>query len=418
MPLPTLLRLWPSLEACPWNSTLAAEWQELFPDDFERLVPHLKPTGALATSYPCPCPSGDHCPRNVFERDGGLVAVCGNLPTECEPVKLTKTALAVLRLDHRAVLAPLVEALCAREVLSPVALEAPDGILPLGLLVRRAGTALVVLATPEGTRRHGALVEARHAAQAGAVVVLVADDRPAVRTAEGLVELPVTSDGLGLWRAVKLLWPEAWAGRAKDAAAVFEDVVIELGSEPGDAHLVSLNGVALKDFKHGDQAFARLLLLAAARVKDDDVEDGGWVPRRKLQPEDNNDDLLQLRDGLHRFVNKKANLKDDTTFAGLSPEERRALIATSDARGGSVRLAVHPRNVRLSPSLARLELLALRAVEPKKPAKGGKPTKGQLELAKNLAQARARTLKMLEAARELGAPLPDEATLTNRSTDP
>jgi hypothetical protein len=78
----TLLRLQRSLEAAPWNRAVLAEWQERFGQDFALLKPHLKPTGERAGVFPCPNGGGDGCPRQVHERDGGFVAVCGNVPAE------------------------------------------------------------------------------------------------------------------------------------------------------------------------------------------------------------------------------------------------------------------------------------------------------------------------------------------------
>jgi hypothetical protein len=39
----TLLRLWRTLEACPWDRAVNAEWRERFATDFALLEPHLKP---------------------------------------------------------------------------------------------------------------------------------------------------------------------------------------------------------------------------------------------------------------------------------------------------------------------------------------------------------------------------------------
>ena len=85
----TLLRLQRSLEAAPWSCAVLAEWQVRFGQDLALLKPHLKPTGERAAVFPCPNGGGEGCPRQVHERDGGFVAVCGNVPAECEPFTLT-----------------------------------------------------------------------------------------------------------------------------------------------------------------------------------------------------------------------------------------------------------------------------------------------------------------------------------------
>lgn len=185
----TLLRLWRTLEACPWDKAVAAEWEERFGADAAALRPHLKATSALAETYPCPSGGGEGCPRQVHDRGGVFEAVCGNVPAECSPVRLKKTQLAVLALDRQAALAPLVAAVREQEFLEPVTLEGFEGLLPLGLLVRRVGRVLAVLATSEAITQRGAVLELRRRARADGVAVLVADERADQGAADGIVEL-------------------------------------------------------------------------------------------------------------------------------------------------------------------------------------------------------------------------------------
>lgn len=404
----TLVRLQAGFEACLWNHAVLAEWKERFGHDFHLLAPHLTPTGRLAPTYPCPNPGGDNCPRIVHERDGGFVAVCANLPTECEPLPLKKTELAVLTLDREAALAPVIAGVCAHEGLLAADVAALEGLLPVGVLVRRVGRTLVVLATDEGSRQRGAILELRRAAGADAVTVVVADRREPRLVGEGHAELGLDAPWLRLHRALKLLWPESWAVRAKTKEAVFEEVELVFASE-ADKHVVRLNGELLAEFRFSNIRFARLLLLAASRAAALDVEEGGWLKKTPhLQLDPGEVDLVDLR---------KALVADQPDgYAGLAVAERKALVQSSPDRQGMLRLALHPRQIHFDPSLANLRLLGDEPDEAEeKPAKGKAKTKrktsGSDDHAHAMAMARARTLKMLGQARTLGVPLPDDSAM-------
>lgn len=75
---------------------------------------------------------GEGCPRQVQERDGRFVAVCGNVPAECEPIPLTKTELAVLALDRNAALGPSWRACVPRRRSRPPASPRSKGCCPSG----------------------------------------------------------------------------------------------------------------------------------------------------------------------------------------------------------------------------------------------------------------------------------------------
>ena len=398
----TLVRLQAGFEACQWNQAVRAEWEERFARDFHLLAPHLMPTGRLATTYPCPDGGGDNCPRNVFERDGGYVAVCGNAPTECEPLALKKTELAVLRLDRRASLAPIVAGVCAREGLLATDVAALEGLLPLGVLVRRVG--LAVLATADGSYERGAILELRRKAGTDAVAVLVPGRREPRLVGEGHAELGLDAPGLRLHRALKLLWPESWAARAKTKEAVFEEVELVFAAD-AEKHVVLLNGELLNEFRISDHRFARLLRLAAARAADADVENGGWLKKAPhLQLDERETDLVDLRNAL------VADQPDG--YAGLTAAERKALVQSSTDKPGLLRLALHPRHIRFDPSLELVRLLGDQQNEPRKPAKGAKrKTKGADDFAHQKTQTRAKALKMFGEARKLGVPLPEESVL-------
>ena len=401
----TLLRLWRSLEAAPWNRAVLAEWQERFGQDLALLKPHMKPTGERAGVFPCPNGGGDGCPRQVHERDGGFVAVCGNVPAECEPVPVTKTDLAVLALDRTAALGPVLARVCAEEALAATSVAALEGLLPLGVLERRVGRTLVVLATGAGSGQRGAILELRRAAGADAVAVVVAGRTDARLVGDGHAELGLDAPGLRLHRALKLLWPESWAARAKAKEAIFEDVELVFASEP-ERHVVRLNGNPLATFRTSDAKFARLLLLAAARHADGDIEGGGWLKK---------DPALELDAGEVLLVDmRKALVADQDDFAGMSAAERKALLQSSPDHPKALRLPLNPRHVHFDPSLANLRLLGDKQNEPsvENSAKAkARKTEGSKILEDNMRLARDQAIKIFGRARELGVPLPDERAL-------
>src|SRR5206468_134396 len=77
--------------------------------------------------------------------------------------------------------------------------------------------------------------------------------------------------------------------------AVFDDVTLELGTTPGQQHVVRINGQDYGGFQQSDQKFLRLLVLAAARARDPNVDGGGWVPKWALHGDEHDDELADLR---------------------------------------------------------------------------------------------------------------------------
>lgn len=100
--MPPLRRLWPALEALPGLAAVGQEWRDRFGDDFDAGQELLRLTNRRAESYPCPSPGGVGCPRRVVDHGNGMfVAVCGDQPTRCEKLVLTKQDIAVHELDAR-----------------------------------------------------------------------------------------------------------------------------------------------------------------------------------------------------------------------------------------------------------------------------------------------------------------------------
>lgn len=384
----------------------------MFGADVERLRPHLRPTKELASVYPCPSGAGDGCPRHVHAGENGFFeAACGNVPPECDRIQLRKSELAVLRLDRTEALAPLVEEVRAREYLAPAGVEPFDAFLPIGRLERQAGTALVVLTTSSHAHKRAAALELNRRANTDKVVVLVSGPWQDQSSLDGVVELEVgPNEDPGLWRASKRLWPESWEKRGVDPEEIFEDVSLEIGTSD-ERHVVKLNGAHIQAFDRSDIKLARLLLLAAQRIYDTDVKNGGWLKKTPfLELDDKEEDLVALRTAFLR------DLPDD--FAKLTTVERKGLIATSKKRAGYIRLALHPRRIRLDESLRGLRLCGNEedAAAPDPVPKSRKktvrkPTRGSAALKKAQELARKRVERILDAARKLGAPVPTTAEL-------
>ena len=405
-----MLQLCHQFEIYPWCSTTLAEWQGCFLENFALLKPHLTPTDELSESYPCPLMGGDHCPRDVIDRGNGIYdAVCGNRPHECEPLRLQKSQLVIYQLDRTGVLSPLISDLCKQEYLEPVAIPPMDWFLPLGIMVRRVGRILVILAT-QPKIYPGAVLELCHRAKANGVAVLIENSRRCPRQDQLLddkiVELVIHDiNDIKLWRALRMLWPESWRERAKAKGVVFEEVTLEFASTP-DRHLVLLNGEVLDDFAFSDIRFFRLLLLAAARACDRNVETGGWLKKAPfLQLDEKETDLVDLR--------KAFSVEQLFDFAGLTTFERKALIQSPSEQDGTLRLALHPKNIRFDPSLQNLRLLGFLQAEPQAKAKktSRRVTPGSIERARHQKQAQTRVLKMFQEARKLGVPLPPDDQL-------
>ncbi len=208
-----------------------------------------------------------------------------------------------------------------------------------------------------------------------------------------VLNVPESSCGdLELWRALDLLDPEYRQTRVTEPTAVFDDVSIELGTVPGERHVVRINGHDLGGFRRGDLNFLRLLYLATARAMAPQA-DGGWVPKWRLQGDDKDHDLERLRKELAKHE-----------YPDLTPEELKSLIKSSPERDSTIRLAVHPKRIWLDPSIAELELLGDRQTKSKK--RGRRHTPGSALLDANLSKGKQVARKLLADARKLGAPGP------------
>ncbi|MBE0557115.1 MAG: hypothetical protein IH628_07770, partial [Proteobacteria bacterium] len=97
-----LLRIWRRVEALPVTVGVDQDWKDLLGDDLCILESYLKPEQQLATTYTCPHPIYDNCPRRVVHHGpNDIVAVCGNAPPQCDPVKLTRRDLVIRSLSTK-----------------------------------------------------------------------------------------------------------------------------------------------------------------------------------------------------------------------------------------------------------------------------------------------------------------------------
>ncbi len=92
--------LWRALEAMPVRSGVEVQWRDALGDTAPAIQPFLETLDGYATSYPCPEPGSDGCPRRVVEHDrDDIVAVCQRDPLTCETITLAREDIVIRRLD-------------------------------------------------------------------------------------------------------------------------------------------------------------------------------------------------------------------------------------------------------------------------------------------------------------------------------
>jgi hypothetical protein len=107
-----LNQLWQALERCPGLIAALAFWQEWCGLEFPVVEAFLRPTDELASTYPCPHPTGSECPRSIVDLgDGEYVAVCRDPWKICGDVAVPPKDALLHRIDiavlTKAVAAPL-----------------------------------------------------------------------------------------------------------------------------------------------------------------------------------------------------------------------------------------------------------------------------------------------------------------------
>jgi hypothetical protein len=396
-----LLRIWRRVESLPVAAGVDAQWIELLGGDLRFLEPYLRPEQQLATNYPCPHPVHDNCPRRVVHHGpDDIVAVCGNASPQCEPLKLTRQQLVVRSLKTVEWIAAITSGLRAANGLDPLDVDMPEGVVAVGKLARR-GRLLAVVWVRRQTGETENLARGIRSALDGLDLVVVlppglrgATDRSLAGGGIVLLTAPTGDDGtLDLYRALDLLDPSYRHARIHSSLAIFDDVRFEFAEEPGVRHIVKINGLEYGGFQKSDLKFLRLLLLAATRKEDPDVDGGGWLEKFRLQGDDKDHDLEDVRAELRRLHHPL-----------VSHDDRGALVKPAPGRGGRIRLAVPPGNITLDPSLAAFAFIG--EMQSRAKTAKSRPTPGQMARAKNFSQRNEVARKLLDDARRHGVPAP------------
>ncbi|HOX06403.1 MAG TPA: hypothetical protein PK280_08385 [Planctomycetota bacterium] len=167
-----LLRLWPTLEALPGLSAVAAEWRERLGPEYDAARGLLQPTSDLASGYPCVGPEGCGGVCRVVEHGpGDIVAVCEDCGTTR---KLARADRVVWRLDVDALLKSLAEAMG----LAANPARMPDyQTYRVGAFVSAAGRNVPVYLTVQLEPERFLSVSARLVAAASGPIALLAPTR-------------------------------------------------------------------------------------------------------------------------------------------------------------------------------------------------------------------------------------------------
>ncbi len=289
----------------------------------------------------------------------------------------------------------------ATNALAPLEMAPIRSVVPVGLLARRGLRLPVVWMLQAFPPFDELCLGLRQKLGGDGLVVLLG--RPVTSPVAlpasarvAILDLPDDAHGdLRLWRALDVLDPRYRERRVEEPAAIFDEVELEFYTVPGERHVVRINGHELGGFQKSDLKFLRLVYLAAARAADSDVEDGGWLEKFKLQGDDKDHDLEAVREELRRHAHPL-----------FSEKECVALVKTSPARDGRIRLAVLPNHIRFDASLAELRFVG----EQQTTSKANKPKKTPraADLERNLARGLKVAKKLLADARRLGVPGPTD----------
>ena len=328
----------------------------------------------------------------------GLVGVaCPNDPA-CWPgwQWVPRSALETYRCPAERVFA----ALRGRNGLAPLDAPLDPTIIPVGILRRRGRRIPVVwMLHPEATFDTTCRGLAQQLSADGLIVLL---SRPGGQVLDVCrpgnivaVRLPVTNDGdFSLWRALDALDPSYKSTRIKDRRAIYDEVTMEFATEPGK-HVVRINGHDCGGFQLSDLKFARLLLLAGSRTADDDREGGGWIQKFRLDGDEKDHDVEELRKALaHHPV------------PGLLAADMKGLIKSSPEKDGRIRLALDPNHIKFDRSLGSLRLLDNLGGDSRTKVR----TAGRELRIANYRKARKTVELLLKKARKLGVPVQVETS--------
>lgn len=346
-------------------------------------------------------PECEHCCRPGIDLESraaeGFVGVTCPYEPPCWPgVEWFKVDDITL---YTASLSDLLRAVATANGLTPLDAKVEAPFVSVGFLDRRGLRVPVVFAPRPTGAFDTACVGLRHQLARDALIVLLGGGsvpRATTLLSEHRVviqELPIDkAPDLGLAQALDAIDPGYRRRRVSDPHAVFDDVYLEFADVPGDHHVVMINGRPIDGFRSSDQRFLRLLLLAAQRASDLDVDGGGWIDKKTVAiVKSNEDELSELRQAL-----QSDGVPD---FAG---QELAALVKTSPRRDGTIRLAIDPRHIRFDESLANFRMIGELATKAKK--RSTRSTPAGEKLARDQASARTVCERLLAAARALGVP--------------
>ena len=218
--------------------------------------------------------------------------------------------------------------------LDPLEAKLPANFHALGIARRRGMTVPVVLLTAENTGLESLFLGLREQLGASHLIVVAADRNGPRLASEKVAVLTVVDDRAGdlsLFRAFDLFDPGYRERRGKEASAVFDDIVVEFGEEPGLGHVVRIDGELIPRLAKSDLRFLRLLLLAAKRRASPE-EDAGWLPKYELEGDEKDHDLEDVRKALGEWKGIVKGRRDGTVRLAVLPHAIRINSTVSGFR--------------------------------------------------------------------------------------
>ena len=113
--------LWSTLAGVPGISNVLPEWQRLLGADFVMASSLFRPTDYRVSSFFCPSPGGNGCPRRVVDYgDGEIIAVCNDEEQGCDNIILRPEDIVVHELDRHKLSTMIAQALDIQPAFSPL----------------------------------------------------------------------------------------------------------------------------------------------------------------------------------------------------------------------------------------------------------------------------------------------------------
>lgn len=247
-------QLWRALETTPVFSGVRAAWKEIAGDGFAAIAPFLRPSSELATTYPCPEPGDDGCPRGiVIHASDDIVAVCRRSPRTCESLALKKDDIVVYTLNLPRIAAH-VSALLGIKGGGPAPADGLARTLYLGAYRPLAGLSFPAFLTLQHDREDLAQIVERLAARDQRPFVLVAPttDLVAPAVAELLRTRGAVALGLADFTAIDKTGSFVAERSAEDLLKPFRDGVVraaEAGAKDGMVFFPTPDGATWPDLE-------------------------------------------------------------------------------------------------------------------------------------------------------------------------